>query len=136
MTTIHILKGTGDNCTCGHCAVLYGGECHTTPENNFLDRLGGRIAKATVNGRVVSKNDMHKALEAIRSPVKKYMHLNDAAYNENYYALLPLLYIIANGLVLDERRNYDQSDARHYWKRARMFALREYQSRLAVKQAA
>jgi hypothetical protein len=134
MTKIHILKGTGDNCTCGDCAVLYGGECYTTPENNFLDQLGERIAKATVNGRIVSKNDMHKALEAMRSPVKKYIHLNDATYNEHYYALLPLLYIIANGLVLDEKRNYDQSDARLHWKRARMFAFREYQNRLAAKQ--
>jgi hypothetical protein len=135
MTRVHILKGTGDNCSCADCPVLYGGECYTTPENDFLDKLGERISKATVNGRVVSKNDMHKALEAMRSPVKKYLHVSDEIYNKNYYALLPLLYIISNGLVADERRRYDRHDARSYWQRARMFAFREYQSRLAVKAA-
>ena len=80
-TRIHILRGTGRNCTCGDCPVLYGGECWTTPENDFLDALGARVAKATVNGRVVSKNDMHKALEAIRSPVKKYLHISEEIYN-------------------------------------------------------
>jgi hypothetical protein len=134
-TRIHILKGTGRNCTCGDCPVLYGGECWTTPENDFLDALGARVAKATVNGRVVSKNDMHKALETIRSPVKKYLHISEEIYNENYYALLPLLYIISNGLIDDQKRQYDRRDARSYWQRARMFALREYRSRIAVKAA-
>ncbi len=71
----------------------------------------------------------------MRSPIKKHLHVSDATYNENYYALLPLLYIISNGLMADDKRHYDRHDARAYWQRARMFAFREYQSRLAVKAA-
>jgi hypothetical protein len=97
--------------------------------------VGKRIAKATVNGRVVSTNDMHKALEAMRSPFKKYLHISDALFNENFYALPPLLYIISNGLVEDQKRNYDRGDAQGYWKRARYFALRDYQTRFAAKAA-
>lgn len=31
---IAFLIGRGENCTCGDCPVLYGGECMTTKENN------------------------------------------------------------------------------------------------------
>lgn len=126
MTRIHVLKGTGDNCTCGDCSVLYGGTCYTTPINNFLDRIEKTVKSVSKNeGKIVSKADMRRALEAMRPLFRKRYKITGAEYDKCYYGYLPLAIFCANGYAEGSKHNYDKSEARHFYRLARFWVLRD-----------
>lgn len=118
MDGIHFLKGTGSNCTCSDCSVLYGGTCSTTAENNFLDRIE-KVALTLVGTKsYICRWDTTKFLEAIRPIVRKRYKWSNAEYDKQFYVWLPFLYM-AVGYKENKDKNYDHSDARLMYKRAR-----------------
>lgn len=116
MDGIHFLKGTGSNCTCNDCAVLYGGTCYTTPTNNFLDKLEQDVQKwlsFTPTGRPkkVSDNYTDQCIERVVRPAfMKYKKISRSQFYEKYYSFLPLIFLM----------NSDKKDAKHMYRKARI----------------
>ncbi len=102
MTYIHFLRGSGDNCTCYDCPVLYGFDCPTTPENNFLDQLEASALKylnLTPTGKVrkVSDSYMDSCInDIVRPKVKKFERIHRNQFDRKYYCFMPLLYLITS----------------------------------------
>lgn len=124
MDGLHILKGTGSNCTCYDCSVLYGGTCGTTPDNNFLDKIEKAILKEVEN-KYFSYGRINKVLETIRPQAKKYFKIDNATFDNHYYGWLPLVYIVTsvlkgkaihpNASAYDVRRQYMQARLMILW---------------------
>lgn len=113
---IHILKGTGNNCTCYDCPVLYGGDCPSTPVNNFLDKIENLLIEflsktPTGRPRRVSSPMMERVIEEIiRMPFcKKYKISKDRFYN-GFYLFLPLVFLMTS----------DKKDAKEAYRKARI----------------
>lgn len=119
---IHILKGTGRNCTCGDCAVLYGGSCGTTKDNDFMDRVESIALKQLGSKTYVCKSDIHRFLEAIRPVVRKRYKWTNAQYDKHYYTWSPFLYMNL-GYREDKGKRYEHWDARRAFRRARLWVL-------------
>lgn len=102
MNYIHILRGTGDNCTCTDCVVLYGGECATTKDNNFLDDLEIKVLKYlnfTPTGRVRKISDAYMDScinNIVRPAIRKYTKCHRNQFNRYYYGFMPLLYLMTS----------------------------------------
>lgn len=115
MTYIHILKGTGSNCTCYDCVVLYGGKCATTKDNNFLDHLEKKVLKyltktPTGKPRKISDSYMDKCIEeVVRPEVSKYLKIKRNLFDRQYYSFMPLLFIMTS----------QNKEATKWYKRAR-----------------
>lgn len=131
-TRIHLLKGTGSNCTCGDCAVLYGGTCYTTPINNFLDRIDAAALKVVGQKTYICISDLHRFLEKVRQPVKKRYKLTNDQYDERYYSWAPLFYM-ALGYREDRNKRYDWHEARRAYRRARGWVLSDIEKALKQK---
>lgn len=121
MSRIHILVGIGSNCTCGDCAVLYGGDCYTTPTNNMLDKIDKVAAQIIGLKGYICKTDTHRFLEEIRPLVCKQYKLTNKQFDKHYYLWLPFLYM-AMGYGEGDG-NYSKSSARQMYRRARRFVL-------------
>lgn len=115
MNGIHFLKGSGSNCTCYDCSVLYGGKCYTTPTNNFLDRLEKDVRKYlafTPTGRPkkVSDHYLDRCIEdVIRVPFMKFAKIDKSLFYKKYYTLLPLIFLMTS----------DKAEARGMYRRGR-----------------
>ena len=113
---IHILKGTGNNCSCGDCSVLYGGECYTTPINNFLDILEKAVInnlKFTPTGKIkkISNYQIDSCIETVVRPLfKKYKNIKDTRFYDYFYNFLPLIFILTS----------NEKEARGFYRRSRM----------------
>jgi len=118
---IHILKGTGRNCTCGDCAVLYGGSCGTTKDNDFMDRVE-KVALKLGAKTYICKSDIHRFLEGIRPIIKKRYRWTNKQFDEKYYTWLPFLYMNL-GYREDKGKRYEHWDARRAFKRSRLWVL-------------
>jgi hypothetical protein len=118
-TQIHILKGTGDNCTCHDCIVLYGGECDTTPINNMLDKMEEDIQKFldfTPTGRKKkpSRYAIESAVETIIKPMWKKYSKSKVDFYSKFHIFSPLVYFVTS-----QKKNYDS----YYYKRTRALLL-------------
>jgi hypothetical protein len=71
---IHFLIGNGKNCTCYDCSVLYGGECYSTPDNNFLDKVE-KITNLYRSKTYICRSDTNKFLEQIKPIVIKHLNI-------------------------------------------------------------
>ncbi len=128
MDGIHILKGRGSNCTCYDCAVLYGGTCSTTPDNNLLDRIEKGILKVLDN-KYVSKGRINKSIEAIRPHAVKYFKITNNTFDKHYYGWLPLIYAITS--VLNGKPvhpNASEYDVRDTYMQGRLLVLWKLES--------
>lgn len=124
---IHFLKGTGSNCTCGDCSVLYGGRCYTTPINNWLDRVE-RIARRIYDEKpYICKTDLRKFLDSIGPLVCKRYKISIEKYSETYYGWSPLFFTMISFKVM-EGGNYDVASARLMYRRSRFYLLRALES--------
>lgn len=119
----HFLKGTGDNCTCYDCVVLYGGKCDTTPDNNFLDSLEVKILKylnftPTGRARKISDSYMDSCINNIVRPaVRKYLKVHQNQFDRKYYYFMPLLY-----LMTSDRKE----GANHWYRRSRNMLFNDF----------
>lgn len=110
---LHILRGTGKNCTCLDCIVLYGGECQTTRTNNFLDKLEQKVlhylnTTPTGKQRKVSDSFMDSCInDVVRPMVRKHEKVHTNQFNRYYYGFMPLLYIMTS----------DRKEGARYWYR-------------------
>lgn len=115
MTYIHILRGTGNNCTCYDCAVLYGGKCDTTPDNNFLDKLEKQVLQYlnyTPTGKPRKKSDLYSDSvinEIMRPALRKYWKVQNNQFDRKYYTLMPLVYLMTS----------DRKEASGWYRRSR-----------------
>lgn len=109
---LHILKGTGDNCSCHDCVVLYGGECYTTPINNMLDDMEAKLElylAKTPTGREKKKTGyaIDSAIEKVMMPIfKKEAAITKTVFYKKYYAFLPLVYLMTSEAKHNDRRLY------------------------------
>lgn len=101
MTRIHILQGRGSNCTCGDCAVLYGGKCFTTRENNMLDKLEDRVLEyltKTPGGKIREKvtGPMYNRCieEVVRPAIQKFLKIEKHVFYRRYYSFVPLVFMM------------------------------------------
>lgn len=123
MTRIHILKGTGDNCTCNDCSVLYGGDCWTTPYNDFLDMLELAVVNyltltPTGRTRIVSDGIMNKCIEEIVRPmVQKFSKVTRSQFYNQYYGFMPLLYLMTS----------EKKMARYWYRRSRLWLFLDFE---------
>lgn len=99
---IHVLYGTGSNCTCYDCVVLYGGKCATTPINNMLDDLEEAVLEylgKTPTGKVRKKSDsyMDKCIEHVVKPhILSFEKIDGKRFYNYYYGFMPLLYLMTS----------------------------------------
>jgi hypothetical protein len=99
---IHVLYGTGANCSCYDCVVLYGGECDSTPTNNFLDSLEEAVIEylaKTPTGKIRKKSDsyMDKCIEVIVKPhILAFTGINGKRFYNYYFGFMPLLYLMTS----------------------------------------
>lgn len=120
---IHILKGTGDNCTCYDCVVLYGGECDSTEDNNILDVLEENIVNYlnfTPTGRPRKTSDyyMDSCIEKVVMPiVVKYLKIKKNQFYHKYYSFMPLLYLMTSDRKLG---------ARYFYRRTRNWMFNDF----------
>lgn len=123
MAEIHFLRGRGNNCTCYDCAVLYGGTCSTTPDNNFLDKVEKTILKI-LEGKYISYGRINKAIEAIRPLAKKYYKIDNKTFDKYFYNWLPLVFIITSTLPTKQiHPNASAYDVRRKYMEARLVIL-------------
>lgn len=87
-----MLKGSGSNCTCYDCSVLYGGECYSTPINNMLDRMETIVKTIGVSKRDGSLR-VENTLDQMRSLVLKRLKITAQKFNKKYNLLLPLYFM-------------------------------------------
>lgn len=129
MNGIHFLRGSGSNCTCADCSVLYGGDCFTTPVNNMLDRVEERVIKFltyTPTGRIKknSNNHIDMAIEhAVKGPVCKFLKIKSDQFYEKYYCFLPLVFLLMS----------DRKSAKRMYRRARYCLFRSIEEEFKVK---
>ena len=116
-----ILKGSGSNCTCGDCSVLYGGTCYTTPINNWLDRVE-KIAYSVVGKKkYICATDVNKFLEKLRPLVCNRYKIKRNKFDKNYYMWAPMFYHCL--AYRESNNNYDKYDARKMYKMSRITLL-------------
>lgn len=120
MNGIHILKGTGDNCTCYDCSVLYGGDCWTTPDNNKLDKLEKsfeQFMSKTPTGRMKKVSDWAYC-DFIENHLKTVMckGMSEKLYYEHFYSWLPLLFMMSSPHKEKARQRYRQARYSIYYK--------------------
>jgi hypothetical protein len=102
MKYLHVLRGSGNNCTCLDCVVLYGGVCDTTKDNDFLDELENKVIKYisfTPTGRIrkISDSYMDSCInDVIRPIVKKYAKIHENQYLRKYYLFMPLIFLMTS----------------------------------------
>lgn len=114
-TVLHILRGTGSNCTCGDCAVLYGGTCGTTRMNNMLDQFDLLIEKTLVTkGKNPSEYQSNKLFRWLCPRVCKLEKISPKQFNSFYYCFAVLIFM-AWGTTPEVRKT-------HMYRRARMIA--------------
>lgn len=132
METIHILKGTGDNCSCYDCAVLYGGTCGTTEINNMLDKLEKDLEKYlsfTKTGRKKKQSAyaIDSSIEKIIKPVfTKHLKLKKLEFYEKYYSFLPLIYCMTS-----DKKSYDEQ----FYKIGRMMLFNDIEKNYLPKKS-
>jgi len=126
---MHILYGTGTNCTCFDCVVLYGGECDTTKDNDFLDEIEEKVLKfltVTPTGREKKVSDaaMDEVLDTVVRPmVQKYCKVQRKTFYQVFYGFMPLLYLMTS----------DKKEARRWYRRSRIWLFSELVERLKEK---
>lgn len=125
-STIHILYGTGTNCTCYDCFDLYGGECATTRDNDFLDALEEKVIQyleltPTGRKRVTSDSYMDKCINDVVSPaVRKELKIKTTVFDKQYYSFMPLLF-----LMTSERKK-----ANRWYRRSRNWIYSDIKDKL------
>lgn len=118
MNGLHILKGTGDNCTCFDCPVLYGSDCYSTPMNNVLDEFD-----AFIENELVAKNKKQSTYQLFNaySVIAGKLHKIDKYKRkvwDNHYSLLSPLFFMAWGKALSiggDREMYRNTRALSYF---------------------
>lgn len=128
-STIHILYGTGTNCTCYDCVDLYGGECATTVDNDFLDELEEKVIAYltyTPTGRLKKQSDfaMEDTIERIVRPaVMKHLQIPAKAFYEVFYGFMPVLYLMTS----------DRKQESRWYRKARYWLFDEFRTNLYKK---
>lgn len=92
---IIICRGTGHNCTCYDCIVLYGGSCQTSFHNDILDAFTEEVKKIMKNGsREMSKTALHECLDALKKLVVQNYNVSSQKFHKEYYSFIPLVFYV------------------------------------------
>lgn len=106
MSDLHILKGTGNNCSCNDCSVLYGGDCYTTPINDFLDSIQEKVRAYIPTMRVREASSADKALNHIKKDLLRELEISSTVYYKRYYVIVQLVYLFTSTFAYVDKYEY------------------------------
>ena len=107
---IHILKGTGENCTCGDCSVLYGGDCWTTQMNNLLDKFDEKVYELWVLAKNPSVYQIQKTLAPFKKEIMKMEKITSKEFDEYFYLFSGLFFMAwATNKTARQTQSYRQT---------------------------